>query len=275
MGIRVQRLLTALANTFTQPQTITVNSASSALKVTQAGAGAALTVEDVASDTTPFIVDASGNVGVQKDVPTQPLHVAGIIRAERSGTPAQYVDLYSTGGEGKLQAVATVLTLQGIGSIRFNESSTERMRIDSNGLITGTGTSLGTMVAYTPTWTNLTVGNGTVDFKYTQIGKRVFVSGRLVFGSTTSITGGGPTFTLPVTSAAIDQTRRCRGEATLYDNGTETYFGTVQLQSTTTAWARVYRTDLTYQAGAAIDATAPFTWTTSDEFLVNFNYEAA
>jgi hypothetical protein len=42
------------------PLTVTANSASAALQITQAGAGNAVTVEDVASDTTPFIIDASG-----------------------------------------------------------------------------------------------------------------------------------------------------------------------------------------------------------------------
>ena len=49
---------------------INANSASPALKVTQAGAGAALLIEDVASDTTPFIVDGAGNVGVGLSTPT-------------------------------------------------------------------------------------------------------------------------------------------------------------------------------------------------------------
>ncbi len=39
---------------------ISASSASPALKITQAGAGNALTVEDVASDTTPFVIDGSG-----------------------------------------------------------------------------------------------------------------------------------------------------------------------------------------------------------------------
>jgi len=41
---------------------ITANSASAALTVTQTGAGNAFVVEDVASDTTPFIIDANGKV---------------------------------------------------------------------------------------------------------------------------------------------------------------------------------------------------------------------
>lgn len=52
------------ANTFTANQTLTVNSTSDALKITQTGTGNALVVEDVASDTTPFVINADGRVGI-------------------------------------------------------------------------------------------------------------------------------------------------------------------------------------------------------------------
>jgi hypothetical protein len=52
-----------VANTFTTNQVISVNSSSDALRITQVGAGNALLVEDSANpDSTPFVVDASGNV---------------------------------------------------------------------------------------------------------------------------------------------------------------------------------------------------------------------
>lgn len=54
---------------------INANSASPALKVTQAGAGASLLIEDVASDTTPLIVDGAGNVGIGLSTPTNKLEL--------------------------------------------------------------------------------------------------------------------------------------------------------------------------------------------------------
>lgn len=54
---------------------INANSASPALKVTQAGAGASLLIEDVASDTTPLIVDGAGNVGIGLSAPTNKLEL--------------------------------------------------------------------------------------------------------------------------------------------------------------------------------------------------------
>jgi hypothetical protein len=49
----------------TDPISITANSASDALRITQTGTGNALLVEDSANpDSTPFVIDSSGNVGV-------------------------------------------------------------------------------------------------------------------------------------------------------------------------------------------------------------------
>ena len=47
---------------FTGPASVTVSSASPALKITQTGTGNALVVEDAASDATPFVVDQNGVV---------------------------------------------------------------------------------------------------------------------------------------------------------------------------------------------------------------------
>ena len=53
---------------------------------------------------------------------------------------------------------------------------------------TSVGTGLLAWTSYTPTFTNLTLNNGTIDFKYVQIGKTVHVRGLLTWGSTTSAT---------------------------------------------------------------------------------------
>jgi hypothetical protein len=62
----------------------------------------------------------------------------------------------------------------------------ERLRISSNGSITGSG-SLGAWTAFTPTFTaQFTLGNGTVSAYYCQIGKIVHYRGAIVYGSTTA-----------------------------------------------------------------------------------------
>ena len=62
---------------------ISVNSASDALRITQTGAGNALVVEDSTNpDSTPFVVDASGNVGIGTTSPSQPLQIYNATSAQ-------------------------------------------------------------------------------------------------------------------------------------------------------------------------------------------------
>lgn len=63
-----------------QPNLIEVNSSSTAFRITQTGSGNALLVEDSANpDSTPFLVDASGNVIVGGTTVTSKLTVEGDI----------------------------------------------------------------------------------------------------------------------------------------------------------------------------------------------------
>lgn len=66
---------------------IDANSAGAAVRITQTGAGAALLVEDSAStDSTPFVIDASGNMGVGTATPTT---VANIYNATNASVLVQ------------------------------------------------------------------------------------------------------------------------------------------------------------------------------------------
>jgi hypothetical protein len=66
-------------------------------------------------------------------------------------------------------------------------------------LIAGTGSSWAWQT-WSPTLSNLTQGNGTIEAKYIQIGKTVYFRFTFILG-TTSAVGSIPTITLPVTSA--------------------------------------------------------------------------
>jgi hypothetical protein len=68
-----------LSNTFTQPNVFDIGSSSTAVRISQTGTGNALLVEDSANpDSTPFVIDASGNVGIGKLSPAVLLDVAGV-----------------------------------------------------------------------------------------------------------------------------------------------------------------------------------------------------
>jgi len=60
---------------------IAAASANPALRITQTGSGLALIVEDSASpDSTPVVIDTSGNLGVGTRTPTYPIDTTGVIR---------------------------------------------------------------------------------------------------------------------------------------------------------------------------------------------------
>jgi len=75
-------------------------SATTALTITQTGAFKALLIEDESADATPFVIDASGNVGIGVASPTQKLEVAGYIvgqRFEDSASSSFFIDPAATG----------------------------------------------------------------------------------------------------------------------------------------------------------------------------------
>jgi hypothetical protein len=124
----------------------------------------------------------------------------------------------------------------------------------------------GAWQSYTPTWTNLTVGNGTVVTKYVRIGSMVTYTGKITIGSTTSI-GGFVSVALPVTA----QDSFLNGSARYVDDGTRNYVGAVSISAGGTALAFTHS-----ESGGfgSWNATNPFTIATDDVISWNITYEA-
>ena len=124
---------------------VAVNSASAALTVTQTGAGNAFVVEDSTNpDSSPFVVDASGYVGIGTTVPSVELDVwgSGLIARLNSTTTAAWLRFDGSG-----TSFPYIGLLGGIGvfgntdasPLAFNTNSQERMRITADGNV-GIGT---------------------------------------------------------------------------------------------------------------------------------------
>lgn len=130
--------------------------------------------------------------------------------------------------------------------------------------------------SYSPTWTNLSVGNGVVTAEYFQIGKTVFVRIALVFGNTTSVSGA-IRFSLPVTAITYPgvATGTSWGKANMVETGVALYLGHVTNVNTTTAEIRRYLVSGTNLIQAVTSATAPFTWGDTDQIIATFSYQAA
>ena len=144
-------------------------------------------------------------------------------------------------------------------------------------LADATGSKLGgAWTSWTPTWTNVTIGNATVEAKYNQIGKTVHCRMAIKWGNTTSASGI-MFFTLPVTSVTYSGTAQTQTLGTIWmvDAGTTSYKGLVSWATTTTARVNVEKSDGTYTTIASVNATIPMTWTTDDEILAEFFYEAS
>lgn len=141
-------------------------------------------------------------------------------------------------------------------------------------LLAGTGTSWA-MQTWTPTWTNLTVGNAVTNYGYVQIGKMVFIRVKLTFGSTTSISGD-VSFTPPVTANSVVGTQGFIGFAVnLRDAGTSDFQAWAWFESTTSIRILISNVGSTYPSAAALSSTVPFTWTTNDVITLYGSYEAA
>lgn len=138
----------------------------------------------------------------------------------------------------------------------------------SDALVTGAA-----WTSYTPTLTNVTLGNGTLAGRYARVGKFIYFTIVLTFGNSTSFTGQ-PNLTLPVT--AVSASQGLAGQSLhLLDSGTALYFGILNKTSTTTIVLEAIGTASTYASVTAVSATIPFTWTTNDTVYIGGSYEAA
>jgi len=133
--------------------------------------------------------------------------------------------------------------------------------------------------SYTPTLTNLTLGNGTLTASYNQTGKTVWVDFKFVLGSTSAVTGV-PRFTLPVTANSKYSSTQNNfiGHVWIEDSGVSNYFGASTIATSTGMGATdiyVQNAAGTYLTLTGITNLIPFTWGTADYITARVSYEAA
>jgi len=141
-------------------------------------------------------------------------------------------------------------------------------------------TVLGTYTAYTPTFTNLTVGNGTSTARFSRVNNIVNYYGFFTFGTTSSLTASGVNITLPITANGIYATLNglIMGNTTFYDASAATWYKgeVMSIGSTTLGLMRCFIASGTFLTNMAnVTTTNPMTWTTSDQLIWNITYEAA
>jgi hypothetical protein len=143
----------------------------------------------------------------------------------------------------------------------------------ADGIDASTGTGLLAWTTYTPTFTNFTLGNGTITLaKFKQLGKLVFVKVLVTLGSTSSVSGRIG-FSLPVTATA-DNTDRAINSAGLLAGGVSAT-GFVAIGTTTRADLYALLASGTYVTNTNTSSTIPGTWAAASTWSATFTYEAA
>lgn len=153
----------------------------------------------------------------------------------------------------------------------------ERMRIDGNGLISGSGVSLGAWTAYTPTLagTGWAIGNGTATGFYCQIGKMVYFWARFTMGSTSTYGAVPPTLTLPVTGTNnMDPIANVNIRGNLFDSSSGLSYVASGKNNGSNSNIAVYYSNASAQM-VQVTSTAPFTWAVSDQIQIGGFYDAA
>lgn len=130
--------------------------------------------------------------------------------------------------------------------------------------------------SWVPVWTNLSVGNGTINAKYQQIGKTVTARINLTLGSSSTVSGN-ISFTSPI-AAATDYAASQHVVGTFYaeDFGVAAYPGLVEFRSSATVCTlEVFGAAGTYVNMVATTGSIPFSWGNTDTISIVFTYEAA
>jgi len=154
-----------------------------------------------------------------------------------------------------------------------------RLAVGANDLLvtaaSGEATGLkytGGWTTWTPSYLNITLGNGTVLARYQKIGKTVNFLFRLNWGSTTSV-GNYPIVSYPI--APVYSNYYYVGLATFQDTGTAVYLGRVQTDTTNGLLFTSEYTGGTWNQDGVVNGTQPATWTNGDVWTMQGSYEVA
>jgi hypothetical protein len=152
-----------------------------------------------------------------------------------------------------------------------NTNSIAAGAVVPNSLVGSSGTGW-TWQSWTPTWTNLTIGNGTLVAKYCQIGKVVFFQLSLIFGNTTAIGSNAVQFSLPAETSTSYLVQSPIAQFT-YFSGSSVYVGLAKWQSSSLLYLTVNNGSATYDTVSDIGTTIPFTWGTTNQLFGSGFYQ--
>lgn len=172
---------------------------------------------------------------------------------------------------GLLQAARSLTTLSETraGMLGFDDTN-DVLQIGLGAAVASVG--VGAWKTWTPTWTNVTVGNGTVTARYVQIGKVVHCELVFTLGSTSDVSGdvnvSRPVATTPPYATLPVGIAQCVDASAGVLNQ-----GVVWSSTATEFKLRVFNAASTYLTITALSSTVPFTWAESDVLTFTATYE--
>jgi hypothetical protein len=127
----------------------------------------------------------------------------------------------------------------------------------------------GAYTSFTPSWTNLTPGNGTTAAAYSVFNKILYCTVSFTLGSTSSV--GDPVRMTVPNSLVLDTTSQSfLGQALLEETGVASYTGVVQVINSTTIGLFVNNSSGTYGTLNTVNGTRPFSSFSGDKFVFSF-----
>jgi hypothetical protein len=128
--------------------------------------------------------------------------------------------------------------------------------------------SLGASVSFTPSWTNVTVGNGTQNAFYVEVNELLHVVLDLTLGSTSAVTGN-ITLDNP-TGAVMQDIRGPVGQVWMVDVTGTNVAGHIRPTGTSQLRLYAWETSGSYISESSVNATTPFTWATGDQLRLSY-----
>jgi hypothetical protein len=135
---------------------------------------------------------------------------------------------------------------------------------------------VGAWKAYTPTISGVTLGNASVDFVYSQIGKTVHVKGLCILGSTSTMTGP-LAVSVPFNWSGYNTVgQQPVGTVSFYSGSVYNYGLVVSLNVATEFRLQAANAAGTYLAGTDVSSTVPFAWSSPSGkfFACQFTYQS-
>lgn len=189
-------------------------------------------------------------------------------------TAGDVVEIHNIGAGTLTLAAGTGVTLNTAGSLTVAQWQ--------NGTLYATSTSafiwmprsnVADYQSFTPTWTNLTVGNATQNFQYYRMGQFIHLFGNIILGSTSSVSGA-IRFSNPVNADAA-LTGQMFAFCEIQDTGAATFGAGVAQQAAGTFEIYALNVAGTYSTAALTSSTVPMSWASTDEITINIVYKAA